>query len=69
MYGRFDALSTRVVYSRQELRRVWTRTGEHLRKGRVWSIRPVRLAVAGAKEILLTTTFTLQVLSSFSPER
>lgn len=68
-YGRFDALSTRVVYSRQELRRVWTRTGEHLRKGRFWSIRPVRLAMVGVKEILLTTTFTLQVLSSFSPER
>jgi hypothetical protein len=69
MYGRFDALSTRVVYSRQELRRVWARTGEQLRKGRVWSIRPMRLAVAGVKEILLTTTFTLQVLSSFSTER
>jgi hypothetical protein len=69
MYGRFDALSTRVVYSRQELRRVWARAGEQLRKGRVWGIRPVRLAVAGVKEILLTTTFTLQVLSSFSPER
>ena len=69
MYGRFDALSTRVVYSRQELRRVWTRTGEHLRKGRFWNIRPVRLAVAGVKEVVLTTTFTLQVLSSFSPER
>jgi hypothetical protein len=69
MYGRFDALSTRVVYSRQDLRRVWSRTGEQLRKGRFWSIRPVRLAVAGVKEILLTTTFTLQVLSSFSPER
>ena len=69
MYGRFDALSARVVYSRQELRRVWTRTGEHLRKGRLWSIRPVRLAVAGIKEIALTATFTRQVLSSFSPER
>ncbi|MDD1751311.1 MAG: radical SAM protein [Methanothrix sp.] len=69
MYGQFDALSTRVVYSRQELRRVWTRTGEHLRNGRLWSIRPVRLAVAGVKEILLTTAFALQVLSSFSPER
>jgi hypothetical protein len=69
MYGRFDALSTRIVYSRQELRRVWTRTGEHLRNGRLWSIRPVRLAVVGIKEILLTATFTLQVLSSFSPDR
>jgi hypothetical protein len=29
----------------------------------------VRLAVVGIKEILLTATFTLQVLSSFSPDR
>jgi hypothetical protein len=62
-------LSARVVYSRQELRRVWSRTGEHLRQGRFWNIRPVRLAVAGVKEILLTTSFTLQILSSFSPDR
>jgi hypothetical protein len=69
MYGRFDALSARVVYSRQELRRVWTRTGEHLRQGRPWNIRPIRLAVAGVKEIALTASFTRQVLASFSPER
>ncbi len=69
LYGRFDVLSARVVYSRQELRRVWSRTGEHLRQGRFWNIRPLRLAVAGVKEILLTTSFTLQILSSFSPER
>jgi hypothetical protein len=67
--GRFDALSTRVVYSRQDLRHLWTRTWEHLRKGHFWSIRPAQLVAAGVKEILLTTTFTLQVLSSFSPER
>jgi hypothetical protein len=67
--GRFDALSARVVYSRQDLRNLWTRTREHLRKGHFWNIRPARLVVAGVKEILLTTTFTLQVLSSFSPER
>jgi hypothetical protein len=58
-----------VVYSRQELRHLWTRTREHLRQGRFWSIRPARLVVAGVKEILLTTTFTLQMLSSFSPDR
>jgi hypothetical protein len=69
MCGQFDALSARVVYSRQELRRVWTRTGEHLRQGRLWNIRPIRLAAAGVKELVLTATFTRQVLSSFSPER
>jgi hypothetical protein len=67
--GRFDALSARVVYSRQELRHLWTRTREQLRQGHFWSIRPARLVAAGVKEIFLTTTFTLQVLSSFSPER
>lgn len=69
MCGRFDAVSARVVYSRQELRRVWIRTGEHLRRGRLWNIRPIRLAVAGVKEIALTATFTRQVLASFSSER
>jgi radical SAM superfamily enzyme YgiQ (UPF0313 family) len=64
MYARFDALSARVVYSRQDLRRVWDRTGEQLRTGRVWGLRPARLAVASVKEILLTTAFTLHVLSS-----
>ena len=69
MCGRFDAMNARIVYSRQELRRVWTRTGEHLRQGRLWNIRPVRLVVAGVKEIFLTASFTRQVLASFSPER
>jgi len=69
MCGRFDAMNARIVYSRQELRRVWTRTGEHLRQGRLWNIRPIRLAAAGVKELVLTATFTRQVLSSFSPER
>jgi hypothetical protein len=67
--GHFDALSARVVYSRQDLRHLWAKTREHLRQGRWWHIRPARLVVAGVKEILLTTTFTLQVLSSFSPDR
>mgnify|MGYP006142148255 CR=1 FL=1 len=40
MHVRFDALSTRVVYSRQEFRRVW-------------NIRPVRLAVAGPGRLRL----------------
>ncbi len=69
MCGRFDAVSARIVYSRQELRRFWIRTGVNLRRGRLWNIRPLRLATTGAKEIVLTATFTRQVLASFSPER
>ncbi len=56
MHVRFDALSARVVYSRQEFRRVW-------------NIRPVRLAVTGVKEILLFTAFTQQVVSSLQLNR
>lgn len=68
LYVKFDALSNRVVYSRQDLRRVWARTWEHVRGKQFWGIRPTRLAVACVKEILLTTTFTLRVIGSFQPK-
>jgi radical SAM superfamily enzyme YgiQ (UPF0313 family) len=68
MYAKFDALSTRVVYSRQDLRRLWARTSEHLHGWRFWRIRPSRLVVVCVKEVLLTTAFTLRVISSFQPK-
>ena len=68
LYVKFDALSNRVVYSRQDLRRVWSRTWEHVRGKQFWGIRPSHLAVACIKEVLLTTTFTLRVIGSFQPK-
>jgi hypothetical protein len=68
MFVKFDALSNRVVYSRQDLRRVWVRSWEHLRGKRFWGIRPSHLAVACVKEVFLTAAFTLRVISSFQPK-
>ena len=68
MYVKFDALSNRVVYSRQDLRRVWARSWEHLRGMRFWGIRPSHLAVACVKEVFLTAAFTLRIISSFQPK-
>ena len=65
LYVKFDALSNRVVYSRQDLRNNWTRTWEQLRGMRFWNIRPARLAVTCVKEVVLTTTFAVRVLSCF----
>jgi hypothetical protein len=59
----FDAANARVVYSRQHLRRVWSRTWEHLRIGQVWRIQPGRLAMAALQEVRLVNSFYQQVLS------
>jgi len=64
-YANFDALSNRVVYSRQDLQRFWTRTSEHLRGKRFWNIQPSRLTITFFKELFLTTAFARSVISSF----
>ncbi|MEK7203887.1 MAG: radical SAM protein [candidate division NC10 bacterium] len=64
-YVKFDALSNRVVYSRQDLGRFWMRTREDLREKRFWGIRPSRMAVTFCKELLLTTAFAGRILSTF----
>ena len=68
LYVRFDALSNRVVYSRQDLKEFWTRTREHLRGRRFWNIQPLRLAVNFFKELFLTTTFARRVISHSESE-
>jgi len=64
-YVQFDALSNRVVYSRQSLENYWARTWEHLQGMRLWDIRPSRFAVTFFKELWLSTTFVRGVLASF----
>ncbi len=64
LYVKFDALSNRVVYSRQDLKDCWTRTSEHLHGWRIWNIRPARVAVTFFKELHLSSTFTRRVISS-----
>jgi tRNA A37 methylthiotransferase MiaB len=65
LYVKYDALSNRVVYSRQDLRICWRRTWEHLRGLRLWNIRPAKLAVTFFKEVCLSTTFARGVISCF----
>jgi hypothetical protein len=65
LYAKFDALSNRVVYSRQDLRNVWASTREQLRGKRFWNIEPWRLAVTLLKELSLTTTFVRRIIASF----
>ncbi len=65
LYVKFDALSNRVVYSRQDLRACWARTREQLRGLRLWNLQPARLAATCFKELCLSTTFARGVLASF----
>jgi hypothetical protein len=65
LYLKFDVLSNRVVYSRQDLKTFWARTREQLRGRRFWNVHPSRLAVIFFKELVLTTAFARSVLSSF----
>ena len=65
LYVKYDALSNRVVYSRQDLRNYWARTREHLRGLRVWDLQPARFAVTFVKEICLSTAFARGVITSF----
>jgi hypothetical protein len=63
----FDALSNRVIYSRQDLQRFWMKTVEQLREMRWWNIRPWRLAKTLAKDFALTTSFALSLRASSRP--
>jgi hypothetical protein len=65
LYLKFDALSNRVVYSRQDLKQIWTRTWENLRRRRFLNLQPWRLATAFSKDLCLTTAFARRVIGSF----
>jgi hypothetical protein len=54
---KFDAINNRVVYSRQELQRVWTQTSSNLRQMKLWQIRPWKFAKAMLQDFSLTTSF------------
>ncbi len=64
LHVKFDALSNRVVYSREDLQRFWSRTVENLRRMRLWNIPPWRLARALIKDSFLTTSFAVTFRSS-----
>lgn len=56
-FVKFDAINNRVVYSRQELQRIWSHTLTNLRQKKPWQIQPWKLTTAVAKDFFLTTSF------------
>lgn len=54
---KFDAINNRVVYSRQELQRIWSQTLLNLRHLKLWQIRPWKFTRAMIKDFSLTTAF------------
>jgi tRNA A37 methylthiotransferase MiaB len=54
---RFDAINNQVVYSRQELQRVWSQTLRNLRQLKLWQVHPWRFTKAVVQEFSLTTSF------------
>jgi DNA repair exonuclease SbcCD ATPase subunit len=54
---KFDVINNRVVYSRQELHRVWSQTSGNLRQMKFWQIRPWKFAKAMVQDFSLTTSF------------
>jgi hypothetical protein len=54
---KYDAINDRVVYSRQELQRIWSESLGNLRQFKLWAIRPFRWGRAMARDFFLTTSF------------
>ena len=54
---KFDVINNRVIYSRQELHRVWSQTSGNLRQMKFWQIRPWKFAKAMVQDFSLTTSF------------
>ena len=54
---RFDAINNRVVYSRQELHRVWMQTTNNLREFNWLKVRPWRFVRTLVQDFSLTTSF------------
>jgi radical SAM superfamily enzyme YgiQ (UPF0313 family) len=57
LHMKFDAISNRVVYSRQDLTHFWSTTVEHVRSKRFRNISPGKLATVLVKDFFLTTSF------------
>jgi hypothetical protein len=54
---KYDAINDRVVYSRQELQRIWSESVTNLRQFKPWAIRPFKLSRAMVRDFFLTTSF------------
>ena len=56
-FVKFDAINNRIIYSRQELQRIWSQTLLNLRQLKLWQIRPWKFTRAMIKDFSLTTSF------------
>jgi radical SAM superfamily enzyme YgiQ (UPF0313 family) len=54
---KFDALSNRAFYSRQDLQKFWAANVGHLKAMRLWKVRPVKLLANLWKDFFITTSF------------
>ncbi len=54
---KFDAINNQVIYSRQELQRIWSSTITNLRLMKLWDIRPWQFTTAMVRDFLLTRSF------------
>ena len=54
---KFDAINNRIVYSRQELQRIWSENLTNLRRLKLWQIRPLKFIRAMVQDFSLTTSF------------
>ena len=57
---KFDAIDNRVIYSRQELQRIWTHAVTNLRQMKLSQIHPWKLTSALVKDFFLTTSFAFK---------
>jgi radical SAM superfamily enzyme YgiQ (UPF0313 family) len=60
---KFDIINNRVVYSRQELERVWSQAVTNLRHMKLWQLHPWQLTSALVKDFFLTTSFASNYIS------
>jgi len=57
MHVKFDPVTLRAVYSRQDRQRFWANTVQHVKSLRLHHIRPLKLIANFAKDFDLTTSF------------
>lgn len=58
-FQKLNILSDKITYSRQHLNEFWFGTLEHLRRGRLHRINPLKIAVNFVRDVKLTTQFTV----------
>ena len=54
---KYDAINERLIYSRQELQRIWSDSLTNIRELKLWAIRPLKLSRAVMRDFFLTTSF------------